>query len=70
MELRYDDELPNGIRNILPQKIRNIYRETFSRNFPHYRRDIQPDSEQIAHEAAWKAVKERFEFVNGEWIER
>jgi len=70
MESGDDDEMVFDNREIVPQKIKDVYKAAFNKHYPALRKDVRPDSEQVAHDAAWQMVKERFRFVNGEWKEK
>ncbi len=58
MYFEKNEELPIGIKNALSEQAQTVYRETFNRNYPSDRDQIRPNSEEIAHQAAWRAVRE------------
>jgi cation transport regulator len=49
-------DLPEGVRNNLPQHAQEIYRAAFNNAWEQYARD-----EERAHRVAWAAVKEKYE---------
>lgn len=69
----YDDvqELPEDVREALPDHAQEIYKEAFNSAWEQYddpedRRDDQ-SHEETAHQIAWSAVKGEYEKVDGEW---
>ena len=55
------NELPEGVRNVLPDHAQAIYKEAFNSAFEQYdesgeRRD-DASQEETAHKVAWSAVK-------------
>ena len=69
----YDDvkELPEDVREALPDHAQEIYKEAFNSAWKQYddpedRRGDQ-SREVTAHRIAWSAVKDEYEKVDGEW---
>ncbi len=59
-------ELPEPVKNVLPQHAQDIYKEAFNSAYEEYqdpkkRRNKHDDPEQIAHQVAWAAVKKEYE---------
>lgn len=59
------DELPDNVRNVLPQHAQKIYQEAFNSAWDEY---SNPDDrrghesrEEAAHRVAWAAVKSKYE---------
>lgn len=55
------NELPEGVRNVLPKHAQDIYKEAFNSAYDQYdkpeeRRD-DASREETAHKVAWSAVK-------------
>ena len=55
------NELPEGVKNVLPKHAQDIYKEAFNSAHEEYknpkeRRD-DADLEETAHKVAWSAVK-------------
>jgi cation transport regulator ChaB len=60
-------ELPSDLRTELSEAAQNLYRETFNQNYPKNHNNVHYDSEELAHEAAWRAVRSNFELKDGMW---
>lgn len=60
-------ELPSDIKKELSLKAQDVYRETFNSNYPQNHTHVHYDSEELAHEAAWIAVKQKFTLTDGLW---
>jgi cation transport regulator len=58
-------ELPDSVKNVLPQHAQEIYKEAFNSAWDEYkdpseRRD-DASQEEVAHRVAWSAVKQKYE---------
>jgi cation transport regulator len=63
MPYRKNHDLPEGVRDHLPEHGQDIYRESFNSALEQYR------NEETAHKVAWSAVKNVFEKnAKGEWV--
>lgn len=55
------NELPEGVRNVLPKHAQEIYKEAFNSAFDQYdepeERRNDDSREETAHKVAWSAVK-------------
>lgn len=66
------EELPDSVRNNLPEHAQEIYKEAFNSAWDQYadpddRRD-DASREETAHRVAWSAVKDEYEKdSNSEW---
>lgn len=65
------EELPENVKNVLPKKAQEIYKEAYNNAWDHYE---DPDDrwgdqsrEETAHKVAWSAVKETYEKKNDKW---
>lgn len=61
MPYKSTNELPESVRNVLPEHAQDIYKEAFDSAYEQYdtpeeRRD-DSDREETAHRVAWSAVK-------------
>ena len=61
MPYQSTNELPSGVKNVLPKHALDIYKEAFNSAYDEYknpenRRD-DADREEVAHRVAWSAVK-------------
>jgi cation transport regulator len=66
-------ELPDNVRNNLPEHAQEIYKEAFNSAWEEYadpadRRD-DASREEVAHRVAWAAVKKKYEKdEQGRWV--
>jgi cation transport regulator len=64
-------DLPDSVRNNLPEHAQSIYREAFNSAFEEYKsaRDRRGDAsrEETAHKVAWSAVKQKYEKRGDRW---
>lgn len=65
-------ELPDSVRNVLPDHAQDIYKEAFNSAYDQY--DTQEERrgddsrEEVAHKVAWSAVKKSYEKgSDGDW---
>lgn len=67
-------ELPDSVRNNLPEHAQEIYKEAFNNAWDQYSDpgDRKGDSsrEETAHRVAWAAVKEKYEKKSGKWTKK
>ena len=69
-----NQDLPQKIKNHLPDHAQAIYREAFNHAWDQYK---SPDKrrgtvsrETVAHKVAWSAVEKKYhKNENGEWVE-
>ncbi|MFW6096766.1 MAG: putative cation transport regulator ChaB [Chloroflexota bacterium] len=67
-----NSELPDSVRNSLPEHAQDIYREAYNSAWDQYKdpEDRRGDDsrEETAHQVAWSAVKKKYEKVEtGKW---
>jgi cation transport regulator len=64
-------ELPESVRDSLPEHAQEIYREAFNSAWDEYEeageRRADTSREQTAHRVAWSAVKNQYDKSNGKW---
>ena len=64
-------DLPQSVRDNLPEHAQEIYREAFNSAWEQYDdpEDRRGDTsrEQTAHKVAWSAVKKEYEKSDGHW---
>ena len=75
MPYRRNIELPEGVKDNLPEHGQDIYREAFNSAFEDYqdpdkRRDRSEDAETVAHKVAWAAVKKSYTKRGDQWVKR
>ncbi|NCT41205.1 MAG: cation transport regulator [Alphaproteobacteria bacterium] len=66
--------LPNSVRDHLPEHAQDIYKEAYNSAWDEYKdpddRDGDISREEISHRVAWAAVKNKYEKNDdGEWVE-
>ncbi|MGH6898284.1 MAG: ChaB family protein [Geminicoccaceae bacterium] len=64
-------DLPDSVRDNLPEHAQTIYREAFNSAFEEYRsatdRRAGASREETAHKVAWSAVKQKYEKRGERW---
>jgi cation transport regulator len=61
-----NNDLPPAVRDHLPPRAQDVYREVFNHAWATYARDAR--QEEIAHRVAWAAVKRQFHKTpDGSW---
>ncbi len=74
-QYKNNSDLPESVKDNLPEHAQDIYRESFTSAWKQYkdtseRRD-RKSREETAHSVAWAAVKKSYtKDENGTWIER
>jgi len=73
MPYKNNSDLPESVKNVLPDHAQDIYREAFNHAYEEYedpgkRRDGSSD-EEVSHKVAWSAVKNKYEknAESGKW---
>ena len=72
MPFRTLNDLPDGVRHVLPEHAQDIYKEAFNNAYDEYAdpsdRRGDADREETAHKVAWSAVKGKYEKrSDGKW---
>ncbi len=71
MPCRTDAELPDSVKDNLPNHAQDIYRGPLNSAWEEYRdaskRRGNESLEEVAHKVAWAAVKQKYEKVGNEW---
>ena len=52
-------ELPESVKNVLPEHAQDIYKEAFNSAYDQYKNP--DDREETSHRVAWSAVKKVYE---------
>ncbi|HEX6959255.1 MAG TPA: ChaB family protein [Ferrovibrio sp.] len=68
MPYRSNSDLPDAIRNHLPQHAQDIFRAAFNHAWTDHAGD--PRQEEAAHRIAWAAVKRRYVKHGDVWVEK
>jgi len=67
-------DLPDNVKNSLPEHAQEIYRAAFNSAWQQYKdsadRYGDDDRETVAHKVAWSAVKEKYEKRSDHWVEK
>ena len=75
MPYRTIAELPDQVKDNLPQHAQSIFKEAFNNAYDEYqdpkkRRDPNDDPEGIAFAVAWSAVEKKYEKRKGRWVQK
>lgn len=75
MPYKSKSELPESVRNVLPDHAQGIYKEAFNSAYEEYdkpeERRGNADREEVAHKVAWAAVKKKYEKgADDKWHEK
>jgi cation transport regulator len=69
-----NEELPDDVRAVLPPVVQTLYREAYNRAFSAYsmplRRGLVASHDQVARQAAWKAVKRLYTQIGTTWVRK
>jgi cation transport regulator len=65
MPFNSTSDLPDSVKNVLPDHAQDIYKEAFNSAYDQYkdpdeRRD-DASREEVSHRVAWNAVKQKYE---------
>lgn len=61
-------ELPDSVRDNLPDGAQEIYLKAFNSAWDEY--SDRDDRDATAHKVAWSAVKQSYEKRDGAWVEK
>ena len=75
MPYKKNSDLPDQVKDNLPQHAQDIYREAFNSAWDEYdepeKRRGDSGHEETAHQVAWSAVKKKYGKNNdGEWVSK
>lgn len=74
MPYRTNADLPDRVKENLPEHAQDIYREAFNNAWEQYadpeKRRTQESQETVAHKVAWAAVEKKYEKHGDRWVER
>ncbi|MDF2549620.1 MAG: Cation transport regulator ChaB [Chlamydiales bacterium] len=75
MPYQHNRELPDSVKNHLPEHAQSIYREAFNHAFEEYqnpekKRRPEESAEEVSHKVAWAAVKKKYEKKDEQWQEK
>lgn len=65
MPFNSTSDLPDSVKNVLPDHAQDIYKEAFNSAYDEYKSpdDRRDDAsrEEVSHRVAWNAVKQKYE---------
>lgn len=75
MPYRTNSDLPERVKNNLPEHAQDIYREAFNSAWNEYedpgKRRGRESHEEVAHKVAWSAVKKEYvKNEEGDWVSK
>jgi cation transport regulator len=75
MPYRHNNELPDSVKDNLPEHAQDIYREAYNSAWDQYDRPEERlegrEREETAHAVAWSAVKKVYQKNSeGEWVKQ
>jgi len=69
-----NESLPDDVRAVLPPVVQTLYREAYNRAYSAYsmpiRRGLLASHDQVARQAAWKAVKRLYTQIGTTWVRK
>lgn len=72
MPYNSNEELPDNVRNNLPEHGQQIYRKAFNSAWDEYKnpedRRGDDDREEVSHKVAWAAVKKEYHKEGDKWV--
>jgi len=70
-------ELPDSVKNNVPQEGQEIYKEAYNSAWDQYDKPSKPSKrsgdssrEETAHKVAWSAVKEKYKKEGDKWVRK
>ncbi len=73
MPYNNNNELPDSVKNNLPDGAQTIYREAYNSAESQYqdpdKRRGEESAEEASHKVAWNAVKSRYHKEGDDWVE-
>lgn len=74
MPYKHLSDLPDNVKDNLPEHALEIYRAAFNHAWEQYKdpddRNSDDDRETVAHKVAWSAVKVKYEKRGDKWVEK
>lgn len=74
MPYRSISELPDSVKENLPKKAQEIYKEAFNNAWDQYKEPSErrggASREETAHKVAWNAVKGEYEKKDDKWVKK
>lgn len=65
-------ELPDKVKDNLPKKAQEIYKEAFNNAWDEYKDPDDRDGsrEEVAHKVAWSAIKQKYKKHGDKWVSK
>jgi cation transport regulator len=69
MQYETVEQLPETIRDVLPEKAKELYRKAYNQAWEEYDKEAHRglDQQGLAHQQAWMAVKQEYAFDLDQW---
>jgi cation transport regulator len=68
------NELPESVKDSLPKKAQEIYKEAYNNAWDQYDKPSErrgdASREETAHKVAWSAVKKKYEKRGSKWVKK
>ncbi len=72
MPYQSQTDLPDSVKDNLPEDAREIYRKAFNSAYDEYKdpddRRGDDSREEVAHKVAWSAVKQEYHKEGDQWV--
>lgn len=72
MPYKTNKELPDSVKNHLPEHAQDIYREAYNHAWKQYddpkERRGNESQEEVSHKVAWSAVKQKYKKQGDKWV--
>lgn len=72
MPYKTNKDLPDNVKNVLPDHAQDIYREAFNHALEEYqdpkKRRQGGNAEEVAFKVAWNAVKNKYHKQGDKWV--
>lgn len=69
-----NSDLPDRVKNVLPEHAQDIYKEAFNHAWEEYanpeKRRGNESQEEVAHKVAWSAVESKYTKKGDKWVSR
>lgn len=74
MPYKSNKDLPDSVKNHLPEHAQDIYREAYNNSWNQYKnpekRRGNESREEVSHKVAWSAVKEKYAKKGDKWVSK
>lgn len=74
MPYQSNEDLPERVKNVLPEHAQDIYRAAFNHAWDEYSRPEKrrgnESQEEVSHKVAWSAVENKYTKEGDKWVEK